>query len=290
MSEAVAVQTGLGGLTARSRWLSVPPVILLCFVIIGGAVFVAIFGRMIAPYSPGQQNVANVLQHASGAHWLGTDALGRDILSRILAGSRTALMGPIVIAAASMVIGNALGLIAGYRGGRVEALIMRWVDFMWAVPGLLIVIVVVGQFGGGYWMAVAVLLVLTIPFDTRVIRGATLEQAPRPYVEAAKSLGVSDRRIMAFHIWPNVSHVAVANTCLVFASSLVALSSLSYLGLGLSPGTADWGLMVAEERNDLFVSPIAPLAPALAIVVTATCLNLIGDWFYERLSSRGATR
>jgi peptide/nickel transport system permease protein len=195
-----------------------------------------------------------------------------------------------VIAAASMLIGNLLGLLAGYRGGRVDSVIMRWVDFMWAVPGLLIVIVVVGQFGGGYWMAVAVLLVLTIPFDTRVVRGSTLEQAPRPYVEAARALGVSDRRIMLFHIWPNVSHVAVANSCLVFASSLVALSSLSYLGLGLSPGTPDWGLMVAEERNDLFVSPVAPLAPAVAIVMTATCLNLIGDWFYERLASRGATR
>jgi len=290
LSDVVAVETGLGGIGTRGRLSSIPPVILLCFLIIGGAVFVAIFGRLIAPYSPGQQNVANVLQKASAEHWLGTDALGRDILSRILAGARTALVGPIVIAAASMVIGNALGLLAGYRGGRVEAVIMRWVDFMWAVPGLLIMIVVVGQFGGGYWMAVAVLLVLTIPFDTRVIRGATLEQAPRPYVEAARSLGVSDWRIMGLHIWPNVSHVAVANTCLVFASSLVALSSLSYLGLGLSPGTPDWGLMVAEERNDLFVSPIAPLAPALAIVITATSLNLIGDWFYERLSSRGATR
>jgi peptide/nickel transport system permease protein len=288
VSDVAVSPRELGAGTAWWRHFS--PVIAISTLIFAAVVFLAFFGRYVAPFQPGQQNVTNVLAHPSGDHWLGTDALGRDIFSRILVGARTALMGPLVIAIGSMLIGNALGLLSGYRAGRTDSLIMRWVDFMWAIPGLLIVIVVVGQFGGGYWMAVAVLLVLTIPFDTRVIRGATLEQAPRPYVEAAKSLGVSDRRIMAFHIWPNVSHIAVANTCLVFAASLVTLSSLSYLGLGLSPGTADWGLMVAEERNDLFVSPVAPLAPALAIVITATCLNLIGDWFYERLSSRGATR
>jgi peptide/nickel transport system permease protein len=277
VSEVAVSPSALGVVTTRRRRLS--PVIGLSVLIFAGVVFMAFLGHWVAPFDPGKQNVTNILAHPSGSHWFGTDALGRDVFSRVLVGARTALMGPLVIAAGSMLIGNTLGLLSGYRAGRTDSLIMRWVDFMWAIPGLLIVIVVVGQFGGGYWMAVAVLLVLTIPFDTRVIRGATLEQAPRPYVEAAKSLGVSDRRIMAFHIWPNVSHVAVANTCLVFASSL-----------GLSPGTADWGLMVAEERNDLFVSPMAPLAPALAIVITATCLNLIGDWFYERLSSRGATR
>jgi peptide/nickel transport system permease protein len=289
VSELAATREESVSLVDRRR-RGISPVIAVCFLIVGGAVFLAVFGSLVAPYDAREQNFSNVLAPSSVSHWLGTDALGRDVLSRILVGARTALVGPIVIAAGSMAAGNALGLLAGYRGGRVDAIIMRWVDLMWAIPGLLLIIVVIGAFGGGYWMAVAVLLVLTIPFDTRVIRGATLEQAPRPYVEAAKALGVSDRKIMLFHIWPNVLHVAVANACLVFASSLVALSSLSYLGFGLSPGTPDWGLMVAEERNDLFVSPIAPLAPALAIVVTATCVNLIGDWFYERLASRGATR
>jgi len=133
-------------------------------------------------------------------------------------------------------------------------------------------------------------VILTAPFDTRVVRGATLEQVSRPYVEAAKTLGVSDRRIMFFHVWPNISGVAVANTFLVFAGSLVALSGLSFLGLGVAAGTADWGLMIAEGRNLLFVNPIAVLAPGAMIVLTATSMNLIGDWLYERLASRGATR
>src|SRR5262249_48054392 len=141
-----------------------------------------------------------------------------------------------------------------------------------------------------YWLAVGLLVVLTTPFDTRVVRGATLEQVPRPYVEAAKTLGVSDRRIMALHIWPNVSATAVANTFLVFAASLVALSGLSFPGLGSPAGTPDWGLMLAEGRALLFANPVAALAPGAMIVLTATSMNLIGDWLYERLSSRGATR
>jgi peptide/nickel transport system permease protein len=188
------------------------------------------------------------------------------------------------------VLGSILGLLAGYRGGLAEALIMRWVDLMWAVPGLLVIIVVAGAFGGGYWLAVALLIVLTTPFDTRVVRGATVEQVPRPYVEAARALGVSDRRIMFLHIWPNISPIVVANTFLIFASTLVALSGLSFLGVGSKPGTADWGLMLAEHRSLIFVNPVTSLAPGAMIALTATAVNLIGDWVYERLSSRGATR
>src|SRR5207247_1696651 len=151
-------------------------------------------------------------------------------------GARSAFIGPLLIAVGSGVLGSLLGLFAGFRGGRADALIMRWVDLMWSIPALLVIIVLAGTFGGGYWFAVGLLLFLTTPFDTRVVRGATLEQAPRPYVEAAKTLGVSGRRIMWFEIWPNVSALVVANTFLVFAGALAPLSGLSFLGLGLSPG------------------------------------------------------
>jgi peptide/nickel transport system permease protein len=195
-----------------------------------------------------------------------------------------------VIAICSMLCGNLLGLWAGYRGGPVDSIIMRWVDLMWAVPSLLVIIVIAGAVGGSYWLAVALLFVLTIPFDTRVVRGATLEQVPRPYVEAAKALGISDRRIALFHIWPNVAPVAVANAFLVFSSSLVALAGLSYLGLGPAAGTADWGLMLAEGQQFLFVNPVGTLVPGAMIMIFATAMNLIGDWLYELLSRRGATR
>jgi peptide/nickel transport system permease protein len=155
---------------------------------------------------------------------------------------------------------------------------------------VLVIIVVAGATGGGYWLSVVLLLVLTIPFDTRVVRAATLEQVPRPYVEAARALGVRDWRIMVFHIWPNVSPVAVANAFLNFAGSVGFIAALSFLGLGVAPGTPDWGLMLAEGESDLFANPVAILAPAALIVITAAAANLIGDWLHERLASRGAAR
>jgi peptide/nickel transport system permease protein len=268
-----------------------PPLVIgLCFLLVALVIVMAIFGAAIAPYDPAAQDLSSPIAQPSAEHWLGTDSLGRDVTSRVISGARTALVGPLVIALGSMLIGNLLGLLAGYRGGRVDATIMRWVDLMWAIPSLLVIIVVSGAIGGGYWVAVALLVLLTVPFDTRVVRGATLEQVPRPYVEAAKTLGVSDRRIMLRHIWPNVSAAAIANTFLVFAGSLVALSSLSFLGLGAEPGIADWGQMLSEEQSLLFLNPVVPLAPGVAIVLLAASMNLIGDWLYEQLSSRGGTR
>jgi peptide/nickel transport system permease protein len=288
MSELIVPATVLP--RARARAWSRSALMGICFAVIAAVVVMAAIGPAVAADAADRQNTEVGLSGPSGAHWFGTDALGRDVAARVLVGARTAFVGPLVIALGSMILGNLLGLLAGYRGGRVDALIMRWVDLMYSLPALLVLIVVIGAVGGGYWLAVALLIVLGVPFDTRVVRGATLEQAPRPYVEAARTLGVSDARIMLLHIWPNVSAVAVANTFLVFATSLVALSGLSFLGLGVHPGEPDWGVMLAESRTLLFGNPAAALAPAGMIVLTASCMNLIGDWAYERISSRGATR
>jgi peptide/nickel transport system permease protein len=274
----------------RVRRHAVSPVIWLSFIVIAGVLAMAIFGALLAPQNPASQNLAIVTAPPSAAHWLGTDSLGRDVFSRVIAGSRTAFFGPLVIAAASFVLGNLLGLFAGYRGGLADSVIMRWVDFMWSLPALVILVVLAGTVGSSYWLAVGALIVLTVPFDTRVIRGATLEQVPRPYVEAAKTLGVPTWKIMLFHVWPNVSPVAVANTCLVFAGSLVTLAGLEFLGLGLPPGTPDWGLMLSQNEALLFTNPLATIAPGVMIVLTAISMNLIGDWVFEQLTSRGAGR
>jgi peptide/nickel transport system permease protein len=290
MIDATTPDRGIGRMWTRRRRQRRPLVVAFCALIVGLVVAMTAFGSFVAPHDPSAVDMAHSLLRPSSAHWLGTDQLGRDVLSRVVVGARTAFLGPLVIAAASMLLGNVLGLLAGYLGGVVDAAIMRWVDLMWSVPALLVIIVVVGALGSGYWIAVALLTVLTIPFDTRVVRGATLEQTPRPYVEAAKTLGVADRRIMAWHIWPNISSTAVANSFLVFAGSLVTLSSLSFVGLGASPGTPDWGGMLSEGRAFIFANPVATLAPGAAIVATAASMNVIGDWLYEKLSSRGATR
>ena len=286
MSGATISPGDLDTPTGLSSGISVP--VLLCMLVVAGVVVMTVLGESIAPQDPRGQNLTEVLAAPSSQHWLGTDALGRDVFSRIIAGAQTAFVGPLVIALGSMVIGNVLGLISGYRGGTVDAVIMRWVDFMWAIPGLLIIVVVAGAFGGGYWLAALLLLVLTIPFDTRVVRGATLEQATLPYVEAARTLGLSDRRIMLRHIWPNVAAVAVANAFLTFAGAIVALSGLSFLGFAVDAGSPDWGLMLSDGTSLLFANPAAALAPATMIVLTAVAMNIIGDWLYEALASRGS--
>ena len=264
--------------------------VILCVTVIIVVALLALLGHLVAPQDPRAQMTSLGMSGPSSEHWLGTDQLGRDIFSRLIVGARTAFVGPLIIAACSLVIGDLLGLVAGYFGGWIDSLIMRWVDLMWSIPSLLVIIVVAGAFGGGYWLAIGLLIVLVVPMDVRVVRGATLEQAPRPYVESAKTLGVSNTRILVSHIWPNVAPIAVANAFLIFATALVALSGLSFLGLGVNPGTPDWGLMLAENLSLLFVSPVAALAPGLMIVITAASMNVFGDWIYERLSERGAAR
>ena len=278
-----------GAARRRTRRLA-GPMIGLCFVTMCIVLILTVFGSLLAPHDPHLQDLAHIMAPPSGAHWLGTDVLGRDVFSRVIAGTRSAVLGPLVIAGVSFLVGNLLGLLAGYRGGRLDSILMRWVDLMWSIPALLVLIVAAGAVGTSYWAAVGVLVVLTIPLDTRVIRGATLEQAPKPYVEAARTLGVPDRRIMFLHIWPNVAPIALANTFLVFASSVGILAALSFLGLGVAPGSSDWGLMLADNQAMIFTRPLACLAPGVMIVLTATSMNLIGDWLAERLAKRGGAR
>ena len=250
------------------------------------AIVCAAFGRQIAPYPPNEQDLLLGDSPPSAEHWAGTDLLGRDVLSRTIVGARTALVGPAVVAAGAFAIATILGLWGGYVGGATDSLVMRWVDFMFALPGPLIAIVIVGVVGGGFWTAVAVLVVLFTAPDTRIVRSAVLEQRPLPYIEAARTLGIPRRRIMFRHIFPNILPLIAAYVVLDFAFALVSLAALSFLGLGVPPGTPDWGRMLFENRTLLLTNPMAALLPAAAIVVTAACINIIGDWTYERMSAR----
>src|SRR6185436_379625 len=205
--------------------------------------------------------------------------LGRDVFSRVVYGAETALVGPIVVAAGAFAIATLLGLLSGYLGGLVDAAVMRWVDFMFALPGPL-----VGMVGGGYWTAVAVLVVLFTAPDTRIVRSAVLEQRPLPYIDAARALGISKTRILFVHILPNILPLVLAYVVLDFAFALVNLAGLSFLGLGVEPGTPDWGRMLFENRNILFANPVGLLFPAGMIILTAVSMNLIGDWLFEKLT------
>ncbi|WP_320668682.1 ABC transporter permease [Patulibacter defluvii] len=264
--------------------------VLLAIVVLAVVLVCALLGAAVAPHDPAAQDLLAGVQGPGGDHLLGTDDSGRDVLSRVIAGARGAVLGPAAIVLGAALLGALLGLVAGYRGGWRDAVIMRLSDAVYALPSLVVVLVVVGVVGGGQLAAVAILILFVGPFDARLVRGVTLEQRGRPYVDAARTLGLSSWRIMLRHVWPNVMPIVVANAFLNFAYALVALSALSFLGIGVDPGTADWGRMLSENLSLIEDNPAAALAPGIALVLLAVAMNLLGDWLYEQLSDRGRAR
>ncbi|WP_200926299.1 ABC transporter permease [Sphaerimonospora mesophila] len=255
-------------------------------VLLGFVGFCAAAWEVVVPHALDQDIYLGVVGGGVEGHPFGTDQLGRDILQLSLAGARSALVGPIVVAVGSMVIGVLLGMVAGYRGGIVDMLAGRYADLLLALPAVLLAIVVAGMVGRGYWVTVGVLIVLFSPSDVRLVRGAVIEQMPRPYIESARVLGIRPSRIMFRHIAPNIVPIVVANLLLNVAFALVALSSLSYLGLGVPPGAPDWGRQLADGRELLGDNPLAAVIPGILIIVTATAVNLLGDWLSETLDRR----
>jgi len=249
--------------------------------------FMATLGPVVFRGSSSAQDLLANGDPPSSAHWLGTDSLGRDIFSRMIAGSRTALIGPFIVAFSGLVVSSLVGIAAGYMGGRIDLLISRIVDFMFALPGLLIAIVVVSVVGGGYPLAILVLSVLNVPGDIRIVRSVAVKQRALPYIEAARTLGVPRRQIMYRHILLNMVPILIANFALDFGGALIALAGLAFLGLGSQAGSAEWGRMLAEGQSLLFQNASAVLAPGLAIVLLAMSVSLIGDWIFDQYARRG---
>lgn len=285
---ATVEKTRGGHLVGRRRRRHWPGLlVLVCMAILAVIIAAAILGDLITPYGPDAQDLVTGLTGPSADHLLGTDDLGRDIFSRVIAGSRAALVGPLIVAAGSAIIGGTLGLIAGATGGWVDSIIMRWADLMYAMPGLLVLIVIGGVIGGGYLIAVPLLVLFVAPYVARIVRSVTIEQQGRAYMEAARTLGVSKSRRIFVHLAPNAMPELVATSSVQYATALVTLSSLSFLGLGASAGAADWGLMASENRTLIFDNAMSMLAPALMIVITAAAVTIVGDWLFERMQARG---
>jgi len=245
---------------------------------------------LVAPDSVQQNLLLGVTGPGAQGHLLGTDDLGRDILRLTLGGTSSAVGGPLVIALGSMTLGVVFGTFAGYHGRIADALIARWADLLLALPAVLLAVVVAGIFGGGYWITVAVLIVLFSPSDIRLVRGAVIEQKAQPYIESALVLRMPAWRIMYRQILPNVIPVVIANFMLNIAFAIVAMSSLSYLGLGVGPGSPDWGRQLSDGQSILAANPAAVIAPGVMIVLTATAINIVGDWLFELLTGRAASR
>jgi peptide/nickel transport system permease protein len=260
------------------------PTLTLCFGFLAVLLVMGVAGEWLAPIDPLEQDLLATSSGPTPTHIFGTDQLGRDIFSRVLVGARSAVLGPLVIAAGAMVLGTILGLVAGYRGGKTEAIILRACELLYALPGVLVAIVVVGIAGGGMEIAIALLVVLFSPWDARLVHSVVIQQRSLPYVEAARTLGLPGWRVMGVHILPNIAPTVVANVLLDFVGAIIAVTSLSFLGLGLPTGSPDWGVMVADNRALLGVNSLAVVAPALMIVLTASAMTVVGDWVFDRMT------
>jgi peptide/nickel transport system permease protein len=267
-----------------------PLLVALAWIFVLAVVVAAFGGHLLDHISPATQDPFAVASPPGPGHLLGTDEVGRDVLTRVIAGSRTALLGPLIVACSGFLLSSLIGIGSGYFGGVLDSVSMRIIDFMFALPGLLITIVVVTLVQGGYWLAVAILCVLNVQGDIRLVRSATLAQRSLAYVEAERVTGIPDWRIMYRHIAPNILPLLLADFAIDFAGALVALAGLAFLGLGAQPGTADWGLMLTGAEQILFQNPWAAVGPGLALVLLATSVNLIGDWIYERRVATTAAR
>ncbi|WDH78452.1 ABC transporter permease [Microbacterium esteraromaticum] len=277
----------LSGIRARKRRRYPSATVSFAFAILAVTAFAAAFGGLLYPDAMRQDILSGLLPAGTPGYPLGTDELGRDVWAMTVAGAASALIGPICVAVGSMLLGIFLGTIAGFERGWLDVVISRWTDLLLALPVLLAAIVVSGVFGGGYWITVALLILLFSPSDIRIVRAGVLEQTARPYIEAARMLSLSRWRIMFRHILPNVSTLVLTNAMLNVAFALVAFSSLSFLGVGVPPGIADWGRQLTDNRAIMFDNPAAVIVPALLIILVASAVNLVGDWAGQRLSQVG---
>ncbi|MFI6284944.1 ABC transporter permease [Streptomyces sp. NPDC051018] len=268
-----------------------PPLLVsLSLLFLAGVAVCAVLGTWLAPQDPSEQDPSLSVTSPGGGHLLGTDVLGRDVFSRVIVGTLSAVAGPLIAAIGILLIGTLLGLLAGYHGGRVDAVISRGADMLYSMPALLVAIVVVGIVSGSYVLTIGVIVVLNVPGTVRLVRSAAIAQARLSYVDAARALGVRPLVIVTRHILPNVMPTVVATFLLEFVTALVSFSALSFLGLGVAPGSANWGTMLAEGQELIFDNPMMSLAPALLIVATATSATIAGDWLYDRTALKAEAR
>jgi ABC-type dipeptide/oligopeptide/nickel transport system permease subunit len=259
--------------------------------VFGLAVFLAmlamaVFADGLAPYDPVAQGVGPALEGPSARHWAGTDGFGRDILSRILHGARIALVVGVVAVAAAMVVGVGLGLVAGYYGGRLDTVVMRVMDGLFAFPVIFLAIATMTVLGFGVAnVIVAVAVGLVAPF-ARVTRGDVLAVREEPYIEAARLAGVRAPAIILRHVLPNVVAPIIVQAALYVSGAIITEAGLSFLGLGPPPPTPVWGSMIAEGRNFIVMAPHVSTIPGLVLTVTVVGLNLLGDGLRDTLDPR----
>jgi len=255
-------------------------------VIILSLAVTAIIAPLIAPFDPNQQDILHRLEPPSARHFLGTDDLGRDLLSRIIYGTRVSLLVGFVAVGIAIMIGALLGLFSGYFGGRLDALIMRLVDIMLCFPTFFLILMVIAFLEPNIWNVMVVIGLTGWPGLTRLVRGECLSVREREFIQAAKALGLSNLRIMLVHLLPNVMAPILVAATLGIGGAILTESALSFLGLGVQPPTASWGNILTAGKDYITMAWWLSLYPGLAILITVLAYNLLGEGLRDVLDPR----
>lgn len=261
-------------------------IVLLGAAVILTLVVTALFAPYIAPHDPVEQDLRGALQPPSGQHLLGTDPLGRDLLSRIIYGTRASALVGVVAVGIAGAVGISLGLVAGYLGGLADTLIMRLIDALMAIPPLMLALAIRAALGGGIGNVMLSLGIALVPTYARLMRGQVLAVRSIDFVTAAEAVGGSNLRIMWRHILPNCLPPLIVLVTLNLGTAILAEAGLSFLGLGINPPAAAWGSMVSDGYRYLLTHPLLSFAPGLCIMVVVLAFNFVGDGLRDALDPR----
>lgn len=271
------------------KLLTANPVTLFSIVVLGAIVVVALLAPWIAPYGINQIDVTRALQPPSAAHWMGTDDLGRDILSRIMVASGTSLQIAVVSVLFAFGLGVPIGIVSGYVGGIVDAVLMRCVDVMFAFPVLLLALAIVAILSPGQLTTMIAIGVVFTPIFARVARASTLSVRVEPFVQVSKTMGTPGWWILVRHILPNITGPVVVQTSLSLAFAILSEAALSFLGLGIQPPNPSWGGMLFDAQGFLSQAWWMSVFPGAAIFVTVLAFNLLGDGLRDVLDPKQRT-
>lgn len=251
---------------------------------------IAAFAKYLCPYDPYAQDLTLAQKTPCPEHLLGTDRYGRDMLSRVITGSTVSIYGTLILVAVITVVGTVIGILCGWRGGKIEAVLMRISDLFLAFPGLVFALAVAAVLGGGIQNAIIALAVISWPKFARLARGLTLTQKASPYLMAAKLSGSSTGKLLIKHILPNIAGPILVTAVLDIGTMMMELAGLSFLGLGVKPPMAEWGSMINDGRSMLQIAPWMVLAPGAAIFITVMIFNLLGDTVRDYMDPRERNR
>lgn len=250
---------------------------LLGLIIFLAVIVVSLLAPWISPYDPNATNTSELIKPPSAAHWMETDELGRDVLSRIISGTRISLVVGVIAVLIALASGSLLGLIAGYWRGYIDNVIMSVMDAIWAFPTLILALAITAALGPSLTnVTIAIGLVFT-PGFARLVRGMVLTVREREYIQSARSIGLNDREIITRYIWPNITPTIIVQASLNAAQAIIAEASLSFLGLGIQPPAASWGSMLKAGYPYLEMASWLSIFPGLAILITVLGLNFLGD-------------